>query len=49
MAKLQLLLSHCKCFMKCIFVLSFIMHCTADFCMRHYAGFRKLGHIYNAL
>ena len=47
MAKLQPLLNHCKFFMKCIFVISFIMHYTADFIVcAIMPGFHKSGHMY---
>ena len=50
MAKLQSLLNYCKFFMKYVFLYQdFIMHCAADFCMRHYAGFSQIGsHIINS-
>ena len=43
MAKLKPLLNHCKFFINAFFVQVFIMHWTADFCMRHYAGFLQIG------
>ena len=47
MAELQLLLNHCKFFMKCIFCTKFLH--TADFSMQHYAGFSQIGSHINAL
>ena len=42
MAKLWPLLTHCKFFMKCIFVLSLCNAYAKDFSVHHYVGFLQI-------